>query len=73
MVLDFLDVNSRNFITLCSFHVMASGRADGQADISPRGDRSGSLTRVLYDRTLLLPDWPESRNVDTLKNLVERS
>ena len=39
---------------------------------APRGDPPGSLAHVLDDRTLLLPDRPGNRQVDTLMNLVER-
>ena len=71
-VLDRLDVHCRNFIALSPFYVIASARADGRADASPRGDPTGSLAHVLDDRTLLLPDRPGNRQVDTLMNLVER-
>ncbi len=71
-VLDHLDVHCRNFIALSPFCVIASTGADGRADASPRGDPSGSLAHVLDHRTLLLPDRPGNRQVDTLMNLVER-
>lgn len=71
-VLDRLDVHCRNFIAFSPFYVIASARADGRADASPRGDPTGSLAHVLDDRTLLLPDRPGNRQVDTLTNLVER-
>ena len=71
-VLDRLDVHCRNFIALSPFYVISSARADGRADASPRGDPPGSLAHVLDDKTLLLPDRPGNRQVDTLMNLVER-
>ena len=71
-ILDRLDVHCRNFIALSRLYVIASARADGRADASPRGDRSGLLAQVLDDRTLLLPDRPGNRQVDTLTNLLER-
>ena len=71
-VLDRLDVHCRNFIALSPFYVIASARADGRADASPRGDPTGSLAHVLDEKTLLLPDRPGNRQVDTLMNLVER-
>ena len=71
-VLDHLDVHCRKFIELSSFYVMSSARADGQADATPRGDAPGSLAHVLDDKTLLLPDRPGNRQVDTLMNLIER-
>ena len=71
-VLDHLDVHCRNFLALSPLCVVSSSRADGRADASPRGDLPGSLAHVLDDRTLLLPDRPGNRQLDTLTNLVER-
>jgi len=71
-VLDHLDVHCRNFIALSPFYVISSARADGRSDASPRGDPPGSLAHVPDDTTLLLPDRPGNRQVDTLMNVVER-
>ena len=71
-VLDHLDVHCRNFLAQSPLCVISSSRADGRADASPRGDLPGSLAHVLDDRTLLLPDRPGNRQLDTLTNLVER-
>jgi len=71
-VLDHLDLHCRKFIALSPFYVISSARADGRADASPRGDPPGSLAHVLDARTLLLPDRPGNRQVDTLLNLLER-
>ena len=71
-VLDHLDVHCRDFIALSLFYVISSARADGRADASPRGDPPGSLAAVLDPKTLLLPDRPGNRQVDTMQNLVER-
>ena len=71
-VLDHLDVHCRNFLALSPLCVISSARADGRADASPRGDLPGSLAHVLDDKTLLLPDRPGNRQLDTLTNLVER-
>ena len=71
-VLDHLDVHCRKFIALSPFYVLSSARADGRADASPRGDPPGSLAHVADAKTLLLPDRPGNRQVDTLMNVVER-
>ena len=71
-VLNHLDVHCRKFIALSPFYVISSSRADGRADASPRGDPPGSLAHVADDKTLLLPDRPGNRQVDTLMNVVER-
>ncbi len=71
-VLDYLDVHCRDFIALSPFYVISSARADGRADASPRGDPPGLLATVLDPKTLLLPDRPGNRQVDTMQNLLER-
>lgn len=71
-VLDHLDVHCRKFIALSPFYVITSTRADGRPDASPRGDPPGSLAHIPDDKTLLLPDRPGNRQVNTLMNLVER-
>ena len=71
-VLDHLDVHCRKFIALSPFYVISSARADGRSDASPRGDPPGLLAHVTDDKTLLLPDRPGNRQVDTLMNVVER-
>ena len=43
-----------------------------RADASPRGDPPGLLAVVVDPKTLLLPDRPGNRQIDTLQNLVER-
>lgn len=70
-VLNHLDVHSQKFIGLSPFYVISSARADGRSDASPRGDPPGALAHVLNKKTLLLPDRPGNRQVDTLMNLVE--
>ena len=69
---DRLDVHCRNFIALSPLCVISSSGADGRADASPRGDPPGSLAYVLDEQTLLLPDRPGNRRLDTFANLVER-
>ena len=71
-VLDHLDVHCRAFIALSPFYVISSARADGRADASPRGDPLGLLAAVVDPKTLLLPDRPGNRQIDTMQNLVER-
>lgn len=71
-VVDHLDEHCRRFIGLSPFYVISSAGAAGRADASPRGDPPGSLAHVLDPKTLLLPDRPGNRQVDTLMNIVER-
>jgi PPOX class probable FMN-dependent enzyme len=68
--LDRLDQHCRAFIALSPFLVLGTAGADRTADCSPRGDAPGFVT-VLDDHTLLLPDRPGNKRIDSLRNVVE--
>jgi PPOX class probable FMN-dependent enzyme len=68
--LDRLDQHCRAFIALSPFLVLGTAGADRTADCSPRGDAPG-FVQVLDDRTLLLPDRPGNRRIDSLRNVAE--
>ncbi|MGL4554288.1 MAG: pyridoxamine 5'-phosphate oxidase family protein [Gemmataceae bacterium] len=65
-----LDGHMRRFIACSPFAVLATHSAAGEADASPRGDAPG-FVHVLDERTLLIPDRPGNRRLDTLRNIVE--
>ena len=65
-----LDRHARAFIALSPFVVIASSDAGGRGDATPRGDAPGFVA-VLNDTTLLIPDRPGNRRVDTMLNVVE--
>ena len=67
---DRLNSLTRQFVERSPFVVVATGRHDGGLDVSPRGDPAG-FVRILDERTLLLPDRPGNKLVDTLTNLLE--
>ena len=60
---------TRRFIDASSFVCVATARPDGGLDISPKGDPAG-FVRVLDERTLLIPDRPGNKLIDTLTNLL---
>jgi PPOX class probable FMN-dependent enzyme len=64
-----LDQYCRDFIALSPFVVLATADAEGNMDASPRGDAPGFVT-VLDDISLLLPDRPGNRRVDSFNNIV---
>jgi len=66
---DRLTPLSRQFIERSPFVCIATARADGGLDVSPRGDPPG-FVRVLDERTLLLPERPGNRIADSLTNLL---
>jgi PPOX class probable FMN-dependent enzyme len=64
-----LDPHARAFIARSPFLVLATADADGNVDASPRGDGPGFVA-VLDDSTLLLPDRPGNRRVDSFGNIL---
>jgi uncharacterized protein len=60
---------TRRFIDASPFVCVATARPDGGLDVSPKGDPAG-FVRVLDDRTLLIPDRPGNKLVDTFTNLL---
>lgn len=65
-----LDRHARHFIGLSPLVVIASSDASGRSDASPRGDAPGFVA-VADDSTLVIPDRPGNRRVDTLSNVTE--
>lgn len=70
-ILPKLDEYCRAYIALSPFLVLATADAAGDVDASPRGDAPGFVA-VLDDATLLLPDRPGNRRVDSFGNILER-
>lgn len=60
-----LDHHCRNFVALSPFLCIGTMGEDGKADVSPRGDPPG-FVKVLDDRTILIPDRPGNRRVDSM-------
>jgi PPOX class probable FMN-dependent enzyme len=48
---------------------LATSDEAGNCDVSPRGDPAG-FVRILDDRTLLIPERPGNRLVDSLRNIL---
>ena len=65
-----LDKHTRHFLSLCPFLCISTADAEGNQDISPRGDPAG-FVRVLDDKTVLIPDRKGNRRVDTMRNILE--
>jgi PPOX class probable FMN-dependent enzyme len=66
-----LDGLCRDFIARSPYLLIASGDADGNMDVSPKGDPAG-FVRVLDDCTLAIPDRPGNRRADTFRNVMQR-
>jgi len=65
-----LDEHMQQFIAHAPFLVLSTHGSDGRCDASPRGDAPG-FVHVIDDRTLLIPDRPGNRRVDSFRNIVE--
>jgi uncharacterized protein len=64
-----LDQHARTFIAQSPFMLIGTSNEQGQLDVSPRGDLPGFVI-PLDDQTLVIPDRPGNRRVDTLSNIV---
>lgn len=56
---------TRRLIERAPFVSLATADAEGNCDVSPRGDPAG-FVRILDDETLLLPERPGNRLADSL-------
>lgn len=59
----------RRMIEASPFVALASAAPDGGIDCTPRGDPAG-FVHIADDRTLMLPDRPGNRRLDTLRNIL---
>jgi PPOX class probable FMN-dependent enzyme len=64
-----LDEHCRAFIAASPFAVVATTGDDGACDASPRGGAPG-FCDVTGPTTLVLPDQPGNRRLDTVRNVV---
>lgn len=67
--LNHLDRHCQAFIALSPFAVLATTDGAGNVDASPRGDAPG-FVHVRDAHTLILPDRPGNRRIDSLQNIV---
>lgn len=65
-----LDEHMRRFIAHSTFVIVGTTSADGRCDASPRGDAAG-FVHVVDERTLLIPDRPGNKRVDSFRNILE--
>ncbi len=68
-VSDRLNALTRRFVERSPFVCVATSDAEGNCDVSPRGDPPG-FVRILDDATLLLPERPGNRLADSLRNIL---
>lgn len=67
--LERLDGHCRSFIARSPFVLIGSSDGEGNADVTPKGDRPG-FVEVLDERTVAIPDRPGNNRLDTLENVI---
>lgn len=68
-VIDHVDDLARRFIAASSMVVLATRRADGGVDMTPRGDPPG-FVQILNDQVIALPDRLGNNRVDAFENIL---
>ncbi len=69
-VLPEIDDICRAFIENSTFILLGSTDANGNMDVSPKGDPAG-FVQVMDSQTVLIPDRPGNRRGDTLSNILQ--
>jgi uncharacterized protein len=69
-VITEIDPICRAFIAQSPFVLLGSTDAQGNMDVSPKGDPAG-FVQVMDSRTLLIPDRPGNQRGDTLSNILQ--
>jgi uncharacterized protein len=69
-VLSEIDEICRAFIEKSPFLLLGTTDANGNMDVSPKGDPSG-FVQLMDSKTLLIPDRPGNRRGDTLSNILQ--
>ncbi|MET7423196.1 pyridoxamine 5'-phosphate oxidase family protein [Dactylosporangium sp. NPDC005555] len=59
----------RDWLALSPFVLVATADAEGNCDVSPKGDPPG-FTHVIDDRTIAIPERPGNRRVDGFRNIL---
>ncbi|MGI5336253.1 pyridoxamine 5'-phosphate oxidase family protein [Streptomyces sp. CA-181903] len=60
----------RQWLERSPFCLVATSDADGNCDVSPKGDPAGGLTLVLDDTTLAIAERPGNRRADGFRNIL---
>ncbi len=68
-IADRLNTLTSAYIERSPFICVATSNANGDCDVSPRGDPPG-FVRILDDQTLLIPERPGNKIADTLRNIL---
>lgn len=64
-----LDGHCKSFIARSPFVLIGSSDGNGNADVTPKGDKPG-FAAVIDDSTIAIPDRPGNNRLDTLENII---
>jgi hypothetical protein len=65
-----LDEHCRAFIERSPFLFLATSDAQGNCDVSPKGDAPG-FVQIVDENTIVIPDRPGNNRLDSLQNIIE--
>lgn len=65
----FLSEPMQKFVRLSPFCIVSSQDAEGNSDITPRGDPAG-FVEIVTPKLLLIPDRPGNQRFDTFRNIL---
>jgi PPOX class probable FMN-dependent enzyme len=68
--IDYLDPHARAFIAHSPYLLLGTSDRAGRCDVSPKGDAPGFVL-VLDEHTVVVPDRPGNKRVDSLMNVLE--
>lgn len=69
-VVPIIDEVAARFIAASPFVLIASANADGEMEVSPKGDPVG-FVKVLDEKTIAVPDRLGNRRLDTFRNVLQ--
>jgi hypothetical protein len=69
-VVTVVDEFAARFIAASPFVLIASANAEGDMEVSPKGDPPG-FVKVLDENTIAIPDRLGNRRIDTFRNILE--
>lgn len=69
-VIPIIDEHCRRVIDASPFLLISSADADGNMDVSPKGDPAG-FVKVLDEKHIAIPDRPGNRRADTMLNIMQ--
>ncbi|WP_026415085.1 pyridoxamine 5'-phosphate oxidase family protein [Actinomadura oligospora] len=65
-----LHARDREWLAASPFCLIATSDADGNCDVSPKGDPAGQLAHVLSDRAIAIAERPGNRRADGYFNVL---